>query len=245
MRERQQSCGLFGKLPQQPDFVSRNLPEALTAYWHQWLQSALRVSREQMGEEWLDAYLTSPVWHFAVNAGVCCENAVVGTMIPSVDEVGRYFPLIVAHTGDHRPWCAYLDSEWFIDAERVALSALNESIAYGQLIDAIETLPAPEFGRLPEYRGALPSDSDARACMITMAAATPKKEVALGLAEKAYTRLLGAHSLWWTQGSQQVEPCLLISAALPEAGQYAAMLGGAWDRWGWATARAGPESVPD
>ena len=55
--------------------------------------SSAATSRAALGDRWLDLYLTSPAWRFACAAGVCGPAPVVGLMAPSVDRVGRYFPL--------------------------------------------------------------------------------------------------------------------------------------------------------
>lgn len=235
MNEQRELCGLFGKLPQQADFVSRHLAEDFTGYWHSWLQACLSVSREQLGEDWLDLYLTSPVWRFAIGAGVCSNQAVLGVMIPSVDEVGRYFPLILAHPGPHRPWAAYLGGAgWYAATEAVALSALEETTGYAALVDAVEALPEPPPPSLPLYKSVAAPTGAARGCAVATPDGGAPEQAVLGLTEKAWRRLLGPHSLWWTRGSEHVEPCLLISAGLPEAGQFAAMFDGDWQRWGWA-----------
>ncbi len=47
---------------------------------------------------WLDLYLTSPAWRFVCAGGACGPRPAIGLMVPSVDRVGRYFPLtLVAH----------------------------------------------------------------------------------------------------------------------------------------------------
>ena len=43
-------------------------------------------------------------------------------------------------------------------------------------------------------------------------------------------------SLWWSKGSQQVPPSVLISAALPRPEGFAALLDGQWSTWGWGQA---------
>ena len=87
--------GFYGKLPARGDFVQRNLPRSFIDPWDNWLQEALAGSREQLGEQWLRSYLTSPVWRFALSGGLCGEQVVAGVLIPSVDRVGRYFPLAI------------------------------------------------------------------------------------------------------------------------------------------------------
>ena len=58
--------GFFGKLPSHGDFVRRRVADDFVAGWDAWLQSCLAQSRETLGDEWLDTYLTSPVWRFAL-----------------------------------------------------------------------------------------------------------------------------------------------------------------------------------
>ena len=53
-------------------------------------------SRTAMGDDWLPAFLESPVWRFALPRGLCGERAALGLMLPSVDRAGRYFPLTFA-----------------------------------------------------------------------------------------------------------------------------------------------------
>ena len=85
--------GFFGKLPSHGDFLRRQVSDAFVGVWDGWLQECLAASRAELGDRWLDVYLTSPVWRFACAAGTCGPAPVVGVMVPSVDRVGRYFPL--------------------------------------------------------------------------------------------------------------------------------------------------------
>lgn len=90
------ALGFYGKVATHGDFVSRRLPRSFLDPWDHWLQDCLRYSQEQLGADWLDVYLTSPVWRFALAPGVCGDGAWTGVLIPGVDRVGRYFPLTVA-----------------------------------------------------------------------------------------------------------------------------------------------------
>ena len=72
--------GLYGKLPARGDFVRRRLPLAFVEPWDGWLQEAIVASRRALGERWLDVYLTSPMWRFALSAGLCGEPAAAGRM---------------------------------------------------------------------------------------------------------------------------------------------------------------------
>lgn len=43
-----QPCGLFGMLPQQPDFITHKLPAGFTDVLHHWLQNVIAISAEQV-----------------------------------------------------------------------------------------------------------------------------------------------------------------------------------------------------
>jgi len=85
--------GLYGKLPSHGDFLRRRTSDTFVDVWDSWLQECMAASRAALNDRWLDLYLTSPAWRFACDAGVCGPEPVVGVMVPSVDRVGRYFPL--------------------------------------------------------------------------------------------------------------------------------------------------------
>ncbi len=90
------AIGLFGKLPARGDFVRLGLPGDFVAAWDGWLQQVIAASRARMGEDWLPAFLEAPVWRFALAPGLCGAAAASGLWLPSVDRVGRYFPLTFA-----------------------------------------------------------------------------------------------------------------------------------------------------
>ena len=87
--------GFYGKLPSHGDFLRRRASEGFVRAWDAWLQEGLSASRAALGDQWLDVYLTSPAWRFACAAGVAGPTTVAGVIAPSVDRVGRYFPVTV------------------------------------------------------------------------------------------------------------------------------------------------------
>lgn len=90
------TIGLFGKLPARGDFVRLGLPGSFIAPWDGWCQRMVAGSRAAMGDAWLPAWLRAPIWCFALPAGQCGPDAVLGVLLPSVDRAGRYFPLTLA-----------------------------------------------------------------------------------------------------------------------------------------------------
>jgi len=87
--------GWFGKLPGMGDFAHRRLPESFLSEWDHWLQRGLARLKDRH-TDWMAHYLQAPVWCFALGPGVAGEGAWIGVMMPSVDGVGRYFPITLA-----------------------------------------------------------------------------------------------------------------------------------------------------
>lgn len=85
--------GLYGKLPAIGDFVVRGLSRSQVAPLDQWLQAGLGAL-QQSDPDWLQPYLVAPAWCFVLPRGIWGETALCGALIPSVDRVGRYFPLV-------------------------------------------------------------------------------------------------------------------------------------------------------
>ena len=90
----------YGKLPARGDFLTRSLSREFINRWDDWLQSGMNASRQALGEAWLDTYLTSPLWRFVLPAGICGNTAFAGVLMPSMDKVGRYFPMTVVRQID-------------------------------------------------------------------------------------------------------------------------------------------------
>ncbi len=89
-------CGWYGKLPAVGDFALRRLPTPMVERCDAWLSNGLAASQQALGSDWLDLYLTAPIWRFAWWPGIAGAAAWMGVLMPSVDRVGRYFPLLLA-----------------------------------------------------------------------------------------------------------------------------------------------------
>lgn len=141
--------GLFGKLPSRGDFVVRRLQPACRNALDDWLQACIFTSQRALGEEWLKNYLNAPVWRFALQPGVCGPAPLAGVMMPSVDRVGRYFPLVIAAELAQGGPLQLLQgcTDWFDGLERQALRALETGNDLPELDQAILALglPAPEM----------------------------------------------------------------------------------------------------
>ena len=97
-------CGLYGKLPAKRDFVAISAPREFLAVWEPWLQGSISASRLALGNSWQAVFLRAPIWRFWLGAGLS-GNTIAGAFMPSVDGVGRYFPLTAF---------AYAEGKWSI-----------------------------------------------------------------------------------------------------------------------------------
>lgn len=93
-------AGWFGKLPSLGDFASRRLPPDFLDGWDGWLARELGQWQAAAPAQWRDAYLHGPSWRFVLGAGAlpgpAGRSLWAGTLMPSVDRVGRYFPFTLA-----------------------------------------------------------------------------------------------------------------------------------------------------
>lgn len=236
--------GFYGKLPCRGDFMQRRAPQGFVDGWDAWLQECLHASRQQLGERWLDLYLTSPVWRFVLAEGICGESAYAGVMLPSVDRVGRYFPLTLI--SPLQPGSCLLEAAcgtgraWFDAVEELALRALDASDLDVEAFDAeVDGLPGlgasaalGESNQLMELVGQSAFARGGAAWHISMLGETPQRAVN-ALASIELQKTFRPCALWWTQGSEAVQPGWLVTSGLPTPSGYVAMLSGQWLATGW------------
>lgn len=118
--------GFAGKIPARGDFVHAGLPRDFTDPWHDWQSLVIAGSQTLMGEAWLEAFLEAPVWRFILPPGLCGPRAAVGLIMPSVDKVGRYFPLTLAALPDALTPNADDWADWLDTVETLGRLALDE-----------------------------------------------------------------------------------------------------------------------
>ncbi len=145
-------CGLFGKLPAKRDFIAPGVPRELLAVFEPWLQASLAASRFALGTRWQAAFLRAPIWRFWLGRDLC-GGAVIGALMPSVDGVGRYFPLTLVARAEAGEDLAPPDIDphetWLDAAEQILLAALSPDADLEQLIGALDRLGPPRASRRP------------------------------------------------------------------------------------------------
>lgn len=225
--------GLFGKLPAHGDFIYRDLPSHFINAWDAWLQGFIASSQQQLGDAWLDTYLTSPIWRFTISDGVLDGHSWMGIMLPSVDRVGRYFPfsIVTKAPATANPFLSIQQHAWFETIEQSALTALSGQIQLEELVQEINKQPFPLTPTIQRY--APPVESAGTLVEFTGEVADP---------ELAYPHLMdnfcrqtySNYSLWSTAlGSERINPSMFYTRGLPNFRSATSMLDGQWSQWGW------------
>ncbi|HEX2830688.1 MAG TPA: type VI secretion system-associated protein TagF [Burkholderiales bacterium] len=227
-------AGWYGKLPCLGDFASRRLEPEFITPWDAWLQRSIATSRQQLGERWLDIYLTSPMWRFILAPGVCGERAAVGILLPSVDKVGRYFPLTLAmpiekHAADIVHLLALQD--WFAGLERIGLAALNVEFSANDLEAALAAhrFPAMEAPYAPPgTRNMIEClrDPQPEAQSFHLSSAENLASAASSAARLFVMTAVTGKSCWWSIDQESGAAEFHYSAALPPDDYFTVMLGG-------------------
>ena len=238
--------GFFGKVPNLGDFVERRIHPGFRSAWDQWVQESLALSQEILGERWLDLYVVSPLWRFVLSPQVCGEAVYAGVMVPSVDRVGRYFPLTVVATLPAETPCLPLFAagrSWFVAVESILLQVLHGEVSD---IDAFERLLADLEHTLPEVLGRLPGITPARR-ELDLVVELGKNELTqglTGLSELLLREQFVNPTYWDTDGSVEMSPRLLIAAGLPQPTEFAAMLTGQFESTRWRVVEPFPTDSP-
>lgn len=213
--------GLFGKLPQKRDFIAVNMPPPLLNPLETWLQQAVAASRAELGRGWEELYLVAPIWRFWIGPGVFGTGC-AGAVMPSVDGVGRYFPLLAVYACDNGaampPPPFAPQGEWFAAVETRLLSTLDAEAEVNVetlLVGLAEPSLQPAMADVSEFKGG------------TLWHGAPKTGAAAlltGVVEADYRRAARRRSFWWTAGSETNGPALYIREGMPDPYFYTLML---------------------
>lgn len=225
--------GVFGKLPAHGDFVQRNLSPVFIAGWDEWMQHYIAGSREQIGEEWLDIYLTSPIWRFAFSQGVIDEHCWAGIMMPSVDRVGRYYPFsVVVRLPTEISPAEFINnkSSWFGSVEDVVLDALGDEL---QIDEVTEQLNSLELDFFSDYEKASETVEGTNFHINMSYEEQLPVSIYPYILDALLRKSFSSYSVWSTLGSERIEPCLFTVQGLPQVSGVSAMMDGLWTQWGW------------
>jgi type VI secretion system protein ImpM len=220
-------CGLFGKLPAKRDFVAVVAPRALLDKWEPWMQGSISASRDTLGDNWQQAFLTAPIWRFWLGADIC-GMTIAGAFMSSLDGVGRYYPLTVFACADPGgpipPPDIDAHDDWFVATENFLLSTLEKDVSFETVSAALEQLtpPAVEAQDAPPEGMTRIMDG----ALAAPAAGHSFLELCGSLRTANHASTYAAASFWWTLGGEGYEPCALSCRGMPDPFLFARMLTG-------------------
>jgi type VI secretion system protein ImpM len=218
--------GWYGKLSGLGDFAGRRLPDAFRAACDPWLASAMAGSRAQLGERWLDVYLTAPVLRFAWAPGVFDTRWWFGVLMPSCDNVGRYFPLLVAHPRPRPPVDRIALDHLDLWLEHVAGAAL-QTLLEQTSVEAFEaTLADAPPWPTPGHALQLASQVTGGVERFELDRAAPLSHWLPAVSAHELQTRFASHSLWWRQADAGQRAVVHAVRGLPDPATFAELLAG-------------------
>ena len=191
--------GWFGKLPGMGDFAQRRMPIEFRDAWDRWLQNGFARLRARH-PDWSERYLKAPLWCFVLGEGVIGPPSWLGVLMPSVDSVGRYFPLTLT--------AELVSSRTALEGEVLARTQRWWTLAAQAALEGLEH----DFDALR---------FDAR--LEELFADYGTAEVAVGERSPLALPEVG-HSLWFTDPGGERGPGM-TSHGLPQDEQFEALFG--------------------
>jgi type VI secretion system protein ImpM len=220
-------CGLYGKLPSKRDFVALVAPRAFLGVWEPWMQSSVAASRQSLGQEWQQAFLTAPIWRFWLGAGLC-GAPVAGAFMPSLDGVGRYFPLTVFACADEQadipPPELNPQEDWFAAIEDFLLSTLEQETSFEAVTGALDALTAPS-----DRLASPPADEPmvrTKGVLAMPAGERPFSDLFASMRVADHADVYAAATFWWTIGGEGFAPLAIGAKGMPDPFLFADMLAG-------------------
>lgn len=234
--------GCFGKIRAKGDFVSRNLDYEVQEYLDGWLQSAFKISQQQIESDWLKYYLTSPIWRFIISEKKMNKD-IIGFMMPSIDKVGRYYPLFMLEVFDNGNLCGdELNCKSFEALEELAMKTLddgNDSHSFFESLNASgfplfeERSPVSELLERIKFTDDDIEESASQYLWKNKTDYTSFEFQPDSCSEDLLDDDKNFRGIWWTEGSETISKSLIYCDGLPPAEGFSALLDGNWNHWGW------------
>lgn len=238
--------GWYGKLPSTGDFASRRLPHELIEPWDHWLAEEIGELRQSRPDTWLAAYLDSPTWRFVLGAGVLGAAQALplaGVLMPSVDRVGRYFPLTIMAPLSGLPHDTQQADRllaWLHALDDLAADALQDDWPIDELESALARLSTPEWDRIdPAFGAPLNRLAQGEARLVELPLPVARADMAASLGAALWSwglqcapqgvlakALAPGLSWWWCDPPGDDRPRRsLLARGLPSGDDFAQLLG--------------------
>lgn len=218
-------CGLYGKLPSKRDFVSIATPRHFLQIWEPWIADCLAQSRDALGDaNWDRVFSEAPIWRFVLGTDLDGGGG-FGVLMPSMDAIGRYFPLTLVAQAEPGGALPKPDIEhgqtWFAAAEDFLMSLLDAGTARTAIDTGLKSLSACDMQP--------PRDGSATAAEASVGFIGLYDADAIGRPlEDFFTDDDGGatadESFWWTLGNENYKPRAFVQRSLPGPLQFTAML---------------------
>lgn len=224
----------FGKVPGLGDFVHRHMPDVLKEQLDRWAQLRLQDFSIEHPEQWTEYYLSAPVWRFILGAAVTDisePRLLTGICMPSVDRVGRYFPLIIVGQ------CVTIEGDSEVDffendlsltaVSEIALKALDEDWDADELDRALRNHTRSKSSR-EEFDSLIQSLSLSEGFSSTRILTDLDLATLLAVRSRQSLKIAPSNTLWY-RGCESQNYRLLSSAlvceGLPDQSAFNALMG--------------------
>jgi type VI secretion system protein ImpM len=222
--------GWYGKIAALGDFAHRRVSAEWVRACDGWLSVALQGARERLGARWLDVYLTAPVLRFAWSPGVVDPQWWFGLLMPSCDNVGRYFPLLIAQARAQPPQDRIaLDhlERWYEHLAQAAMHTLADTTGAVDTLEAAlhEVPPWPTPGRSWNVA----TEAGPVSARHRLGRAAPLSHWIQALAARELAERVVGCSLWWRLTEGGSGDSMDIVRGLPDGAALADLLAGTRD----------------
>jgi type VI secretion system protein ImpM len=146
------SVAVFGKTPRMGDFLRVGSGGAAGEALEQWVEQGLAMAEAKRGSAWPSIYAAGATYAFIFRPPRAsgAKEALVGVIKPSVDSVGRRFPLVVYSSALPRPnvpWPHVLPIALgdFFDAAATLLLEADSVTGIADMQAALRGVPMPHL----------------------------------------------------------------------------------------------------
>ena len=215
-------CGLFGKLGSKRDFIALATPRKFREVREPWREAGRSASRHPLGDK-LAKRVSRHNWFGALWLGAeICGTSVAGAIMPSLDAIGRYYPLTLHAIADQATSIALPDTDaqdsWYEEAERFLMATLDPAANFDATVAALEQIRpaalqpemATDFAGTGDLVGTMPGDDGFAVSLATLRSANPG--------------IYAAGTFWWTAGGTGFASMALSCRGLPDPYHYSILL---------------------
>ena len=133
-------------MPSVGDFFRLGVAPAFVQPWDTWIQRSMLAAAQALGPTWDAHYMSAPIWRFCLSPGLTGPQQMLGVLMPSVDRVGRRFPLtlVAAVPGEGSAILSHFRATGiYQQLEDLALAALEDDMTRDRLATELTCIASP------------------------------------------------------------------------------------------------------